>query len=332
MKKRCIVITTINHPTEQIVHYSKLEDWTLIVVGDSKTDDEKYKTVDCVYLGLNEQKEHFPSFFSKVPIKSYTRKMFGYLYAIKMNFEVIYDTDDDNKYLGDINTFETIRDTKVCVSKGFTNIYKIFTDERIWPRGIPPTHKCIDEPPFLENLETVEDKVAVIQGLVDNDPDVDAYYRITTCNKPFCFEKSVNYDVVLSQRSICPFNTQNTFWVDSDCFHLLYLPISVNFRYTDILRGVIALFQLWNNGKTIKFTRATAIQVRNEHNLIADYEDEKQMYETIEEVVAVLEEARGSSIEEVYKQLVKINLIKECELEVLQEWNRLVKSLKKKCV
>lgn len=42
----------------------------------------------------------------KLPYKSYTRKMIGYLYAISQGAEWIYDTDDDNRPIfGGLDSF-----------------------------------------------------------------------------------------------------------------------------------------------------------------------------------------------------------------------------------
>ena len=47
------------------------------------------------------------NFVRKLPYKSYTRKMIGYLYAISHGAEWIYDTDDDNRpSFGGLDTFD----------------------------------------------------------------------------------------------------------------------------------------------------------------------------------------------------------------------------------
>lgn len=388
--KKCIVITTINNPTEQILYYTKVVGWDLIIVGDSKTNDALYKKLDCIYLGLTEQKILFPAFYEKVPLRSYTRKMFGYLYAMKYKYSVIYDTDDDNQYAGNLNYFANnftiknnidfrrndiridpgcqfesakiglnrpknithytfnkadgnlylksgnineinhfvknscisgvFRGEKTCTEKGFVNIYKIYTNAHIWPRGIPPNHESIlKKPNIIENNETTL-PYAVIQGLVNNDPDVDAYYRINVNDGPFNFKIDPGYDIVMGKYCICPFNTQNTFWTDPSMFYAMYLPVSVTFRYTDILRGVIALYQLWKNDKTIKFTFPTAIQKRNEHDLKADYESEVSMYNTIELVVELLNSNKDATLIEIYSILENNKIVGPSEMDTLVEW------------
>jgi hypothetical protein len=323
MQKKCIIITTINNPSEQVIHYSNIPGWKLIIIGDSKTDDSKYKFISCVYLGLKEQQKLYPTLYDKIPFNSYTRKMFGYIYAIKNNYDIIYDTDDDNKYMFDLDNFDKKRSKKISINEGFTNIYKVFTDKYIWPRGIPPNHKSINDTPIISNdLKNL--KYSIIQGLVNNDPDVDAFYRINISNTPFFFEKDPNFDVLLDKNSVCPFNSQNTFWIDPEIFYTMYLPTTVTFRYTDILRSLISLFQLWKVDKTIVFTVPTAYQIRNEHNLDDDFESEKPMYESVEKVISLLKNNHDATLKEVYIILYENGIVKPEELIVIDEWLNLI--------
>jgi len=392
---KCIIITTINAPNDFVEGYARKSGWDLIVVGDSKTRDADYANLNCIYLGLDQQKELYPSLYDKIPLKSYTRKMFGYLYAIQHGYDVIYETDDDNWYRGDLDnfdcglhlskfvdfpgddltnielpnftpekaiaalaehgspafTFETKRNRlwikkgiprtqsahpttisgqvvmpAVSAERGFVNLYRNFSDERIWPRGIPPTHAQVDHVPQLQLGTQPPLPVAVIQGLVDNDPDVDAHYRIHVSDQPFFFRKNVNLEIALAPSAVCPFNTQNTFWTDPSVFHALYLPTTVTFRYTDILRGFVALYQLWRAGKTIKFTGPSAFQTRNPHDLQKDYESEVPMYETAERVIALLEASPQASLVDVYRILADAGVVQAAEVEVAQEWMRLVET------
>ena len=393
---KCIVITTINEPTPQILYYTTLIDWNLIIVGDLKTNNNLYNNLNCIYLSIDKQKELFPTLFDKIPYNSYTRKMFGYLYAIKNNYKIIYDTDDDNKYIYNINLFQNnfimtdnidilgddlyminindfdeylinknknnkcnsftfdkrnnniyyknkninnlnktdgshcitgiFRDVKICKNENnsLVNIYKIFTDKYIWTRGIPPNHKSINEIPNVYENNT-DLKYSIIQGLVNNDPDVDAYYRININNNDnFIFEKDDGYDIILDKYTVSPFNSQNTFWIDTDIFYTLYLPITVTFRYTDILRSFVALYQLWQKNKTIKFTFPTAIQNRNVHDLNKDFESEKSMYESAEQVIYLLNNNKEASIIDMYNILYDNKIVQKEELDLLNEWLYLI--------
>lgn len=315
--RKCVIITTINPPTKQCLSYINIHGWDLIVVADTKTDVEKWAGIDCIFLSMDKQREIAPELFDKVPTRSYTRKMFGYVYAYKNGYTAIYDTDDDNVFKGGLICPTVTNAHKVVTSAGFNNIYNLFTDKHIWPRGIPPGHPSINEYPIVAQKESMP--CAVIQGLVDNDPDVDAYYRINVSDKPFVFEK-IHDDVALERFAVCPFNTQNTFWLDRAEWYHMYLPITVTFRYTDILRGVISLYQLWRNNKTLLFTGATAIQERNVHDLQKDLEQEQPMYDTIIQVIGLLTANPAATLMDVYKKLCDIGIVTEAELSCLQTW------------
>ena len=54
--KKFIVTTTINSPTIALRKYSELKDWTLIVVGDLKTPEAKYRSLkNIIWLGTQDQ-------------------------------------------------------------------------------------------------------------------------------------------------------------------------------------------------------------------------------------------------------------------------------------
>jgi hypothetical protein len=217
-----------------------------------------------------------------------------------------------------------IKSEKLCSTPGFVNLYKIYSESNIWPRGIPPSHFSIHNEPELNNNNNTNMNIAIIQGLVDNDPDVDAHYRLAINNNPFCFDKNKDIDVILDKYSVCPFNSQNTFWLDRSLFYTMYFPTTVTFRYTDILRGFVALYQLWKNNKTIKFTFSSAVQDRNEHDLIKDYESEVPMYKTAEKVIELLNENKDATLYEIYEIFSKNGIVDASELDTLNEWNRLI--------
>lgn len=319
MTKKCIIITTVNPPSSQVLFYSLLPDWTVIIVSDKKTDDFLFEKINVLYLNLIDQKALFPEYFNHVPYNSYTRKMFGYLYAVKNNFDLIYDTDDDNQYINDINLYNKFNNINCCTDYGLTNIYKIYTKTNIWPRGIPPHNLCINKVPNLEEHDGQQLEISVIQGLVNNDPDIDAYCRLNICKSEFFFD-DISLSIKLNKGAVCPFNSQNTFWINKTDFDLLYLPVTVNFRYTDILRGIVAQFILWKRNKTVIFTAPTAIQLRNKHDLYADFKDEIQMYSTVETVVNELCKGEFNDLVDVYKILYKLEIVDEAELEAVRLW------------
>ena len=67
----------------------------LIVVADKKSPKE-YLQEDSIYFDLNSQKLSQFELKNNIPFNHYSRKNLGYLLALKMGAEFIYDTDDDN--------------------------------------------------------------------------------------------------------------------------------------------------------------------------------------------------------------------------------------------
>ncbi|KAF1752612.1 hypothetical protein GCK72_019167 [Caenorhabditis remanei] len=101
-----IVVTSVNHPTEDVKRLSSFRDWNLVVVADTKTPID-WELEDVHFLSVEYQKTLPFSLVSSLPYKSYTRKNIGYLYAISQGAEWIYDTDDDNKPYGlGLNQFQ----------------------------------------------------------------------------------------------------------------------------------------------------------------------------------------------------------------------------------
>lgn len=285
-KNKCVIITTINEPTKTILDHINNPEYDVIIVGDKKTPDT-YKDEDCIFLDVATQKRLFPDLCDLIPYNHYGRKNLGYLFAVRKGYDIIYETDDDNipyDKFDDVLDFsdqpQTIKDPNFT----WINIFKYFTNNNwIWPRGYPLSNiKKNQLPNFtFDNSKNKED-VAIINGLVENDPDVDAIFRLV-CNHSVNWEK--NKKIIISNENTCPFNTQNTFWIDPDLFIGLLIPCSVTFRYCDILKGIVANTLLKHNNKNMAYTSPNVTQLRNEHDLMQDFESESPMYLTNETIV-----------------------------------------------
>jgi len=322
-KNKCIVITTINEAKNNALkEFSKLKDYDLIIVGDTKSP-EAYD-IKCTYIPIEAQDRDFPTFFNLIPFSHYARKNFGYLYAIKNGYETIAESDDDNYPYKDWFTIPQEKKFKTIISPEYPNIYSHFTKKKIWPRGYPLQliTKKDNQIKYKNDLANV----LIWQGLVDGDPDVDAIYRLTI-GEDIVFSKNKN--VVLEQGVISAFNTQNTVWV-KEAQYLMYLPFSVNFRYTDILRSFVAQFGIWALGGKLGFTSPTALQKRNEHDLLHDFEDEVQMHLLFNKVMQTLEgchlKGNCNDLIIMYKALHVASVVSKKELTAVKEWVRLYKS------
>ena len=277
MFKKCIIITTINNITHQVKKCIENVNYDVIIVGDIKTPDT-YHNYNCIFLDVQKQKELYPELSEMLPYNHYCRKNLGYLYAIQHDYTIIYETDDDNLVYDDFDdvlnnnnqsNMQMIKDVK----NDWINIFKYFTtNEKCWPRGYPLT-KIHNNTEFkISNNKT---PASIIQGLVDNDPDVDSLYRLIH-NDPIVWIK--NKMIHVSNENLCIFNTQNTFWVNKDMFIGMLIPSSVSFRYCDILRSIISNSLLYYSNNILSYVSPTVLQERNEHNLIDDFKSEYTMF------------------------------------------------------
>jgi hypothetical protein len=321
--KKYIIITSIFEPTDAVRKFAALPDYQLVVVGDLKTP-KTWQCENVVYFGVEEQKSLHAEFADLLPYNHYGRKMMGYIYAIKQGADVIIDTDDDNIPYENWSfpSFEGKFDT-LDKNQGFYNIYKDFTDQHIWPRGLP-LNLITSRKEFKRGISN--QKIGIWQGLADGDPDVDAIYRLVS-DKACTFKK--RNPVVLEQGTLCPFNSQNTA-IRKELFPLLYLPAFVTFRFTDILRGLVAQPILWEAGYRIGFTEATVFQERNPHNYMRDFESEVPMYlhteRTIETIGSVLSKKNSVSqnLYFAYESLHKQQIVEVKELNLLENWLKLI--------
>src|SRR5690606_27368545 len=104
-------------------------------------------------------------------------KNIGYLLAKES--DVIIETDDDNFPLAGFwsSRERNVRAQKISGSR-WLNVYRHFAEDNIWPRGFPleSIHNSSD---FQYSTEATLD-CPIQQGLADENPDVDAVYRMTS--------------------------------------------------------------------------------------------------------------------------------------------------------
>lgn len=316
-----IIITSIFEPTAPVKEFAKVEGFKVIVVGDKKSPDN-YEVDNVEFISV--KKELGFKIEAKLPFNHYCRKMLGYLSAIKNGADVIVDTDDDNspKSNWEFPSF-TGHYNFIDKNNGFINIYNLYTEQKIWPRGFPLNLISDKKDITINNTQSENLKIGIWQGLADNDPDVDAIYRLTD-NTP-CFFDETKEPIVLEKGTLCPFNSQNTAFI-KELFPLLYLPATVTFRFTDILRGLVAQPLMWNYGYNLGFTTATVTQDRNIHNYMKDFESEIPCFLLPEKIINI---TKGSikkdakltdNLFNVYKALFENKIVEEKELEILSSW------------
>ncbi len=322
--KKCVIVTSVNKPAEGVRAFART-DFDLIVVGDRKTPRD-YEALDCIFLDLEIQRDLFPEFDRLLPLDSYARKNMGYAWAVAQGYDLIAESDDDNRPLRGWGESPP-GFPRVIVSPEYPNCYRLYTQEHIWPRGFPLDRVGMEEKIVVEQKEA--HNVFVVQGLANGEPDVDAVFRLaarTPAQKSISFLENGNY--ALQRGVLSPFNSQNTFWTDRRAFPYLYLPATVSFRYTDILRSWVAQFGIWENDGRLGFTQASVFQDRNPHDLLDDFREEIPVYLDFYKVMNILKglQADGQSgdLYSVYRALHENGVVAREELAGVAEWLRIL--------
>ena len=320
--KTAVVITTINAPTKAVVDFAEgagPHGVDVVLIGDEKSPRD-FAQDGARYFSLEAQRDSGFTYGRIAPARHYARKNVGYLEAVRAGAQVIVDTDDDNIPL---DSFWAPRTPHLVARRidgaSWVNVYAYFTDVPIWPRGLP-LDRVRQLPPSLTTA-AASVYCPIQQGLANENPDVDAIYRLIL---PLPVDFRDEAPVALGPGTWCPFNSQNTTSFP-DAFPLLYLPYYCSFRMTDIWRSFVAQRIAHVNGWAIGFHKATVYQVRNEHNLMRDFEDEIPGYLHNEKIRAALDAlALPAGTDKIpdamrlcYRKLVDLGLVGDGELALL---------------
>jgi hypothetical protein len=323
-RDRAVVLTSIAAPNpvmRQIASDSVRLGIRFIVIGDTKSPAE-FELEGCEFLSVQDQLALPYAFAAACPTRHYARKNIGYLIAIAGGVDHILETDDDNYPSDDFyNPLPREADLPHVTGCGWVNVYRYYADRLIWPRGLPLD--AINDPlPELPAPTRV--RVPIQQGLANDNPDVDAIYRLIL-PLPFNFDRGGR--LALGAGAWCPFNSQNTVYY-SEAFPLLYLPAYCSFRMTDIWRSFVAQRIAWANDWSILFREATVVQDRNDHSLMRDFTDEISGYTGNREIGSILDGLdMKSGVENIpenmrlcYRALVEARHVGGEELPLLDAW------------
>lgn len=324
-KNIVIVVTTIFPPTSallKLADMSKSVGWRLIVVGDRKTPGNFF--VDGTrYLSLQNQLNSDWMLAKKLPSNHYARKNLGYLDAMASGADRIVETDDDNiPMLSFFDPIDATASCKVVRNTGWVNVYRLFSNQNVWPRGFPLDQIHSAPPDFPDTLEPMY--CPIQQGLADDDPDVDAIYRLVV-GAPVVFDRKP--PVALAPGALCPINSQNTAWWP-DAYPLMYLPSNCSFRLTDIWRGLIAIRIAGAHGWNVLFRPASVRQERNEHDFMDDFTKELDGYLRTNEVAKILadtilpigKDGVPEAMMLCYKALCAAGVFPNEEIQLVESW------------
>jgi hypothetical protein len=327
------IITTIQEPTPSVfglVERLAAIGGKLIVAGDSKGpacfEGPPERPWPVEFLSLAAQESGRFKLAENLPTKHYARKNIAYLHAIAAGAECIYETDDDNAPNDAWRLrVESINGSRVVAAPGgsrWVNVYRYFTDENIWPRGLPLDEIRQNAPTVCETGRSL--RAPVQQGLVNGSADVDAIWRLVM-DREFAFDDDPS--VYLEPGNWCPFNTQSTWWWPV-AYPLLYIPSYCSFRMCDIWKSFVAQRCLWAMGLGVVFHAPEVVQDRNPHDLMRDFRDEIPGYEQNRRIAEILEALDlpgdpnqvGGNLRRCYEALILAGVFPEQEMALVGAW------------
>ena len=317
------VLTTIAAPTDCVHHlHSFCGDLLdeLVVVGDRKGPDA-YPLTNANFLSMSDQTTMDLKLAKQLPENHYSRKNLGFLTAISNGADVVYETDDDTMPTQSWHTRALNQNVSVVEGKKWANVFRSFTQQQIWPRGLP-----LDE---IHSVTTTSSESQLVdapiqQGMIDLSPDVDAIWRLVFGHE-FFFD--AGQSVMVKPGTWCPFNSQNTWW-RPEAFPLLYLPSHCEFRATDIWRSFVAQRCVWELEAGVVFHGPDTIQHRNVHNLMTDFKGEITGYLQNQEITDLLaslsllpsKENVAKNLYTCYEALAHADVFPSQELELVAGW------------
>ncbi|XP_033743587.1 probable glycosyltransferase STELLO2 isoform X3 [Pecten maximus] len=344
------VVTTVFSPSKAVQHIASLTNWCLVIVADMKTPPEsKYlfemgnvnhitrKRVK--YLSVPEQSKLYPLLAEAIPLNTFGRKNIGYMYAIHHEANYIWDFDDDNFGLIELNDFKPsnplsyVTDCKAAHNT-LLNPYPYFgvAESYTWPRGFPL--QDIKNKTTLPKLctKSTSVKLGIVQSLANKQPDIDAIYRLTR-DIPFNFRATPksHRPLVLPRNSYTPFNAQATLWF-APAFPYLLLPISVHGRVSDIWRSYIAEYFLYKNDLLLAFSSPYVVQDRNPHNYLRDFNAELDLYQKSKQLVEFLSSDKHGNqphLLAMYKSLYMREYFELPDIFLAEAWTKTLEDISK---
>ena len=196
------------------------------------------------------------------------------------------------------------------------------TCSKLWPRGYPLDSINDADHPALESVKLAKPP-AIQQFLADEDPDVDAIYRLT--GKLPCRFQEPERTLLLPQGSFTPYNAQCV--VHSNrAFWGMLLPVTVNGRVSDIWRSFITQRLLWDLDERVAFLPAKVVHDRVFHDYLKDFQSESDLYLKSPAIIKFLAQWTSVAptlverIEQLWTELYERGFVEVGDLKLAQAW------------
>jgi len=268
---KCIVTTTIYSPSEATLKFCEKDDWTFIIVGDTKTPHHEYielekKYPNVRYLTPEYQEKTYKELSDSIGWQSIERRNVGFVEAYNLGAEIIATVDDDNipydSWGKDLLVNKEIIVDLYTPKLDVFDPLSITKDNHLWHRGYPIEY--LSERHAVEYSGKTTRKVLVQADLWDGDPDIDAIARLA-------FRPTVKYDVSepYCSNKVSPFNSQNTFLSREVIPYYAVLPFIG--RLDDIWGSYLLQYYFPNS---VIYNSASVYQQRNVQDLVTNLEAE----------------------------------------------------------
>lgn len=338
MSCKWVVITSIFLPTRLIKTLGRLHDWCTVVVADLKSPpessfmnsfDAKLPPKCLVYLTIEKQLKLEYKIMEHLPYNSFGRKNIGFVFAVHHGANTIYDTDDDNE-IKDIDLLQFWSSPSANLNAiqwrwvGSNPYPKLGGSQiNIWPRGLPldkikdASLREISPISFPDQLRTTSR--CIIQSLADQEPDVDAIFRLTSPHYPVFFSPETRFSAGIKRDGdIAPFNAQAALFFEP-AFESMILPITVHGRVSDIWRGYMAQ-SLKNPHCSLIFTPPWVVQIRNAHDYLRDFNAEIPLYQQSSALVEFFKNNSFSSQFDVVSAMFEYGILDEADVHLSKAW------------
>lgn len=352
MSNTVITITTINVPTfiegicENLNAYGH-SDASILVIGDVKTPTEtkEYceKTarkfgVEIEYLGIEEQKKALSDhkkLLGLFPYNTPDRVILGGMLSYIRGCDRLIAVDDDNYTTEhDFVGFHSITGTEselnlIKNESGWFNVHNALEEEHdipFYPRGYPWGQRNPES--NKKTYQSQKARVIVNQGLVLEDPDIDAISRLFWPIRATAMSSEFDSQFGLYPGTWSPFNYQNTS-LCRELIPLYYRPLSTK-RNADIWTAYLFNKLAEHFGDVITFGQPLVKQIRNTHNLWEDLDVElinnraADYFITILRSVRLTEktyfEALRELLNESQKEMGKMDGVPSPEFEMIKEF------------
>ncbi|MDP3880004.1 MAG: hypothetical protein Q8Q07_06855 [Dehalococcoidales bacterium] len=352
MDNTVITITTINIPTflEGICENIKThdhKDTSILIIGDLKTPAgiKEYCAntagkfgVDIEYLGIEDQKKALSDhqkLLDLFPYNTPDRVILGGMLAYLRGCERTIAVDDDNFTTEhDFVGFHSVTGTQAELDlihneTGWFNVHSALVEEHnipFYPRGYPWEQRKPEANQKINRKQKA--RVIVNQGLVLEDPDIDAISRLFWPIRATAMSSEFDAQFGLYPGTWSPFNYQNTS-LCREAVPLYYRPISTK-RNADIWTAYLYNKLAQHFGDVITFGQPLVRQIRNEHNLWEDLDVELINNRSTDYLIYILRNvslsektyfsALGELINKSQKELTEIDSIPPQEHEMIKDF------------